>query len=226
MSLFQLGKKSDRKPLRLLVFGLVMTLLLSGCGASKYEAVDLSVPGSSAETAADVQNSAVETAAIEEKPAIVLGETGAGEQIAEAEAVTPVSESEERNMEYQDTDDYVIVTADILNVRAEDNTESRIYAQLPTGDHFSGENMGMPQIFCGTFHVARFHKIADHGGGNTLSIPHLLRNDHTGKTLPGAEIAQLFRVAFAPVAKMKVMATDKAHSTFGDQQLQKGLPRG
>ena len=134
MSLFQLGKKSDRKPLRFLVFGLVMTLLLSGCGASKYEAVDLSVPGSSAETAADVQNSAVETAAIEEKPAIVLGETGVAEQTAEDEAVTPVSESEERNMEYQDTDDYVIVTADILNVRAEDNTESRIYAQLPTGE--------------------------------------------------------------------------------------------
>lgn len=134
MNLFQLGKKSARKPLRLLVFGLVMMLLLSGCGASKYEAVDLSVPGSSAETAADVQNSAVETAAIEEKPAIVLGETGATEQTAEDEAVTPVSESEERNMEYQDTDDYVIVTADILNIRAEDNTESRIYAQLPTGE--------------------------------------------------------------------------------------------
>ena len=134
MNLFQLGKKSARKPLRLLVFGLVMMLLLSGCGASKYEAVDLSVPGSSAETAADVQNSAVETAAIEEKPAIVLGETGVAEQTAEDEAVTPVSESEERNMEYQDTDDYVIVTADILNVRAEDNTESRIYAQLPTGE--------------------------------------------------------------------------------------------
>ncbi len=134
MSLFQLGKKSDRKPLRLLVFGLVMTLLLSGCGASKYVAVDLSVPGSSAETAADIENPAVQTAAIGEKPAIVLGETGAAERTAEEEAVTLVLESEERNMEYQDTDDYVIVTADILNVRAEDNTESRIYAQLPTGE--------------------------------------------------------------------------------------------
>lgn len=133
MSFFQLRKKANRKPLRLLILICAAILMLSGCGASKYEAVDLSVPGNSAEAVA-AQDPTAESVAAEAMPSIVLGETGANEETVSEESAAPTSEMEEVNLEYQETDDYIIVTADILNVRAEDNTESRIYIQLPTGE--------------------------------------------------------------------------------------------
>ena len=76
MSLFPLRKQVNRKPLRLLILTGAAILMLSGCGASKYEAVDLSMPGSSAESVSDVQNPTVESAA-EEIPTIRLGESAA-----------------------------------------------------------------------------------------------------------------------------------------------------
>jgi len=128
--MIQIGKKS----LRLLVLTCTAILMLSGCGASKYEAVDLSVPGSSAET--------VTESAAAEKTAIVLGETGAAEETIATETIEPASETEEVNLVYQEADDYIVVVTDMLNVRAEDNTGSRIYVQLPTGEilHRTGYN--------------------------------------------------------------------------------------
>jgi len=135
MSRFQLRNKPNRKPLRLLIFMVLLTMVLSGCGTSKYDAVDLSVPGSKDETVTDSQGATVETVTEEEgKPALVLGETGESESDLKSEVTEIPSESEESNLEYRETDDYVIVSTDILNVRAEDNTEARIYIQLPMGE--------------------------------------------------------------------------------------------
>ena len=133
MSLFPLRKQVNRKPLRLLILTGAAILMLSGCGASKYEAVDLSMPGSSAESVSDVQNPTVESAA-EEIPTIRLGESVASEETVSAETEAALSESEEMSPVYQETDDYIIVTADMLNVRAEDRTDARIYIQLPRGE--------------------------------------------------------------------------------------------
>ena len=134
MSLFRVRNKANRKPLRLLVLTSMMILLLSGCGASKYEAVDLTVPGSMAENVMLEQDSTVETAVTEEKPTIRLGESVGNEEIVQEDMLTASTGSGEGNAEYLEADDYVIVTADLLNVRSEDNTESRIYVQLPAGE--------------------------------------------------------------------------------------------
>ena len=133
MSLFPLRKQVIRKPLRLLILTGAAILMLSGCGASKYEAVDLSMPGSSAESVSDVQNSIVESA-VEEIPTIRLGESAASEETVSTETEGVPSEQEEMSPVYQKTDDYIIVTADMLNVRAEDRTDARIYIQLPRGE--------------------------------------------------------------------------------------------
>ncbi len=137
MSRFQLGKKPGRKPLRLLILAGALALILSGCGASKYESVDLSMPGVGVETVVDANNPAQnEAVKSTENPAIVLGETTAEETLADnpVDADGQETDQEEKNLVYQDTDDYVIVTADVLNVREADNTESRIFVQLPTGE--------------------------------------------------------------------------------------------
>ncbi len=133
MSLFPLRKQVNRKPLRLLILTGAAIMMLSGCGASKYEAVDLSIPGSSAESVLDVQESAADSVS-GEKPMIKLGESDAKEETVSEESVEVPSEPEELNLEYQETDDYIIVTADLLNVRAEDRTDARIYIQLPRGE--------------------------------------------------------------------------------------------
>ncbi len=133
MSLFPLRKQVNRKPLRLLILTGAAFMMLSGCGASKYEAVDLSVPGSSAEATVYAKDP-TEESVVEEIPTIRLGESEANEESVSEETETAPSESEEMNLEYQDADDYIIVTADMLNVRAEDRTDARIYIQLPQGE--------------------------------------------------------------------------------------------
>ena len=134
MSLFQVRNKANRKLLRLLVLISMLILLLSGCGASKYEAVDLTVPGSIAETVTAEQDSSAETVVSGERPTIKLGESASNEEIVQEELNRATVETEEARSEYIETDDYVVVTADLLNVRSEDNTESRIYVQLPAGE--------------------------------------------------------------------------------------------
>lgn len=126
MSWFRLGKKLGTKPLRLLVLVSVlvcaMAAVLCGCGASKYEAVDFSVPEVS-----------------EEIPTIVLGdvsESGAGadSNLLSGISALAANDSEAVEVSYQETDDYVLVLTDALNVRAKDSTDARIYAQLPAGE--------------------------------------------------------------------------------------------
>ncbi|MBQ5659799.1 MAG: N-acetylmuramoyl-L-alanine amidase, partial [Lachnospiraceae bacterium] len=70
----------------------------------------------------------------EEIPTIRLGESAASEETVGTETEAVPSESEEMSPVYQETDDYIIVTADMLNIRAEDRTDARIYIQLPRGE--------------------------------------------------------------------------------------------
>ncbi|MBR5268755.1 MAG: N-acetylmuramoyl-L-alanine amidase [Lachnospiraceae bacterium] len=112
----------------------MLILLLSGCGASKYEAVDLTIPGSMAETVTAESDSTVEIVETEEKPTIRLGAAVANEESVQEDLAKTTVESGEVKAEYLETDDYVIVTADLLNVRSEDNTTARIYVQLPAGE--------------------------------------------------------------------------------------------
>lgn len=120
------------------VFG---ALLLSGCGSPKYEAVTLGNPeteeasGSGEKT--DVPESGGKPSAeTETMVSLTLGDmsgsgdedgqsgdAGSGEGSGETEPADP----------YETVDEVVVVTADILNVRASDNQSARIYAQLKRG---------------------------------------------------------------------------------------------
>ena len=97
MSLFPLRKQVNRKPLRLLILTGAAILMLSGCGASKYEAVDLSMPGSSAESVSDVQNPTVESA-VEEIPTIRLGESAVSEETVGTETEAVPSHSSNKSL--------------------------------------------------------------------------------------------------------------------------------
>lgn len=126
MSLFRLEKKPGKKSLRLLVLMLLMLVMtasvLCGCGASKYDAVDLSVP--------EVEEVQPTT--------ITIGGTQGTEDAAAAGNAEQSGEGslepEQAPLVYEEVDDYIIVTADVLNVRAADNTEARIFKQLPAGE--------------------------------------------------------------------------------------------
>ena len=113
---FRLGKK----PLRLLVFMILVTMVLSGCGNSKYE------PFAQITTAQGQEDST-------ETVSFTIEETSVSN-----EALSPVGGPEAANAEetitYQEVHDWVVVTADALNVRAEDNTDARIFVQLHPGD--------------------------------------------------------------------------------------------
>ena len=117
MRTFRVGEKS----LRLLVLSAMLAVLLCGCGNGKYAPV---------ETLEAVENTAVTS----ETVAFTIGET---DSVQEAESVQAEAESEDSDKErisYEEGHDWVIVTADVLNVRAEDHTNARIYVQLKTGD--------------------------------------------------------------------------------------------
>lgn len=117
MRMIQIGKKS----LRLLVFLAVTALVLGGCSSNRYEPV---------ETLADATTDDGNTEAV----AFTIGETeGASEKTAAGESSDAVQEEEE-TIVYEEVHDWIAVVADVLNVRAEDNTNARIYVQLKTGD--------------------------------------------------------------------------------------------
>ena len=159
MSWFQIKTKPGKKPLRLLVLAVVVAFVLTACGTSKYEAVDLSAAGISAvgavsaaaSDAADSSESSEGAGTVAdsgEMARIVIGETsGSGEESGEnqpgdaAEGAEGI-DSNEDVLTYQETDDYIIVLTDKLNVRAADNTTARIYIQLPEGEilHRTGYN--------------------------------------------------------------------------------------
>ena len=117
MRTFRVGEKS----LRLLVLTAILAALLCGCSSGKYAPV---------ETLA----AAEKTAGPSETVAFTIGETASVQETEEVqtEAESEVSDSEQ--ISYEEVHDWVIVTADVLNVRAEDHTNARIYIQLKTGD--------------------------------------------------------------------------------------------
>lgn len=116
MSKFRVGKKS----LRLLVFMLMLVCMLSGCGESRYAPIEPM-------EAVQAQSENLEAVAF------TIGDTE-----TKREDTVRVSETERSDVEtvivYEDIHDWVVVTADALNVRAEDNTNARIYVQLHPGD--------------------------------------------------------------------------------------------
>ena len=112
-----LGKKS----LRLLVMALVLVFALCGCSGSKYEPVE---PLAAVE--ADV------TAA--ETVAFTIGETDSVKETEELSMEAEILSEASETAVYEDVHDWIVVTADVLNVRAQDNTSARIYIQLKTGD--------------------------------------------------------------------------------------------
>ena len=116
MSRFRLGEK----PLRLLVLLAMVTALICGCSGGKYAPVETLAVGESAVAAA-------------ETVAFTIGET-VQEQEETVPAETEAESAEEETISYEVVHDWIVVTADVLNVRAEDNTNARIYIQLKTGD--------------------------------------------------------------------------------------------
>jgi len=115
--MIQIGKKS----LRLLVFLTVTVLVFCGCSSNRYEPV---------ETLADATTDDGNTEVV----AFTIGETeGASEKTAAGESSDAVQEEAE-TIVYEEVHDWIAVVADVLNVRAEDNTNARIYVQLKTGD--------------------------------------------------------------------------------------------
>ena len=116
MSRFRLGEK----PLRLLVLLAMATALICGCSGGKYAPVETLAVGESAAAAA-------------ETVAFTIGET-VQEQEETMPAEIEAESAEEETISYEVVHDWIVVTADVLNVRAEDNTNARIYIQLKTGD--------------------------------------------------------------------------------------------
>ena len=98
-------------------------------------------------------------------------------------------------------------------------------AQLPSGHHGAGKDMGMAQQAVGFFHVARFQKGSDAGGGNALTLCRLLRHDDAGKLVFAAELPQLFRVTLALVAKAEILAADETGGSVIQQIFQEVPPR-
>lgn len=141
-----------QKPLRLLlsaaslaVAGVLMAGVLTGCSGSKYEAVDLTeraadgVEGQAAsdgDAAADLAgivagNVSMTMVSLDDR----MGNTADGSAGEEhADLPEGAEADEEDGTAYQDVDDWVVVTADVLNVRRTDDTSARIYVQLKTGD--------------------------------------------------------------------------------------------
>ena len=112
-----LGKKS----LRLLVMALVLVFALCGCSGGKYAPVE------------PLATAAVD-AAVSETVAFTIGETDSGKETEELSMDTEISSETSEAVVYEEIHDWIVVTADVLNVRAQDNTSARIYIQLKTGD--------------------------------------------------------------------------------------------
>ena len=82
----------------------------------------------------------------------------------------------------------------------------------------------MAQITDRTCHVTGLDEAADQGRGDPLAVHGLLRDDDTGQIQLPAQSLEFLCIAFAPVAKAEVMATDKARRTELQQFLQKVPP--
>lgn len=117
MRMIQIGKKS----LRLLVFVAVIVLMLCGCSSNRYEPVEIL-----SDTSTVAENTEV--------MAFKIGETTVSAKDAVSGASSAAAQEEAEVIVYEEVHDWIVVVADVLNVRAEDNTSARIYVQLKTGD--------------------------------------------------------------------------------------------
>lgn len=137
--------RTGQKPLRLLLLLTVffmIALVTSGCTAQKYEAIDLETTTVEETTAAEVVSiGALSGTAESGESAEELENRSISE--SESETVSGDSQAEETETdpdtadEYRETEDRVVVTADILNVRETDSTDARILVQLKSGEELT-----------------------------------------------------------------------------------------
>ena len=134
--------RTGQKPLRLLLLLAVffmIVLVTSGCTVQKYEAIDLGTTTVEETTAAEVVSIGALSGTAES------GESAEGPEnrsIPESEPETESGESQAEETEtdpdtadeYRETEDRVVVTADLLNVRETDSTDARILVQLKSGE--------------------------------------------------------------------------------------------
>lgn len=143
MKQLQIGKKLLRR-LRPAIVAVCMAGVLSGCGESKYQAVDLaamessaaveSVLGESAVRSISFENNGEDGGSVEKTPdSGEKGEVSPGVSDGETSAAEAISGTAEESL-YIPVDEMVTVTADVLNVRREARENARIYVQLKTGD--------------------------------------------------------------------------------------------
>lgn len=113
------------KPLRLLICMVMFAMILCGCSSTKYEPVE-------SYTLAENRAAAAETGAA----AFTIGETSADSSVQMLDEVDSSAETmqETETYSYQEVDEWVVVTADALNVRKTDSTDAKIYVQLHKGD--------------------------------------------------------------------------------------------
>ena len=109
------------KPLRLLILMAMIVCFICGCSSSKYHPLEPVLSTDQSQAGAEPVAFTIANASLEEDMAVQNDAQKADDETAEA-------------IRYQEIHDWVVVTADALNVRAADNTKARIYVQLHTGD--------------------------------------------------------------------------------------------
>ena len=137
--------RTGQKPLRLLILLTIfflVALVTSGCTAQKYEAIDLETTTAEETTAAEVVSiGALSGSAESGERAAVPENRGIPESEPETESGGSQAEETETDPdtadEYLETEDRVVVTADLLNVRETDSTDARILVQLKNGEQLS-----------------------------------------------------------------------------------------
>lgn len=116
--------RTGRKLLRLLFLFAVVAAVCAGCGGTaKYQTMDLE-ESRAARMAADPAEMTV----------ISMGETKAAGETEAGNEETEGLETEAETIRYETVDETVVVTADVLNVRASESQSARIYVQLKNGD--------------------------------------------------------------------------------------------
>lgn len=116
--------KTGRKLLHLFFLFVFAAAVCAGCGGTaKYQTMDLE-ESLAARMAADPAEMTV----------ISMGETKAAGEIEAGSEETEGLETEAETIQYETVDETVVVTADVLNVRASESQSARIYVQLKNGD--------------------------------------------------------------------------------------------
>lgn len=130
--------KAGKAMVCLILAAFLGALFLGGCGSSKYQAVDLEATETAAEgnEEGSPDNPAGSRSGEESLPAETMASFTLGDRVTpegqETEADQDPGETKAENP-YEDVDEVVVVTADVLNVRESENQKARIYAQLKRG---------------------------------------------------------------------------------------------